>query len=98
MVAGDQSARAYEVGQDVAPDVVASTEQEYTKLHKRRDELATYGVVFTGSRSEVTVKELSVADERASAIVSEATHCRMRLRTGHRVLTRSTSTNRSSNL
>ncbi|MCX2750511.1 hypothetical protein OOZ51_22305 [Arthrobacter sp. MI7-26] len=74
LVRGNAPAKADEIGQDIAADAVASTEQEYSKLHTRRDELVTYGVVFTGSQSEVEVNDLTVTDAQASAVVTETTH------------------------
>lgn len=74
VVKGNPPAQADEIGQDIAADAVASTEQDYSKLHTRRDGLETYGVVFTGSQSEIAVKDLSVIGGQASAVVTETTH------------------------
>lgn len=74
VVKGNPPAQTDEIGQDIAADAVASTEQEYSKLHTRRDELETYGVLFTGSQSEIAVKDLSVTGAQASAVVTETTH------------------------
>lgn len=74
VVKGNPPAQTDEIGQDIAADAVASTEQEYSKLHTRRDELETYGVAFTGSQSEIAVKDLSVTGAQASAVVTETTH------------------------
>ncbi|MHC6219836.1 hypothetical protein [Arthrobacter sp. MMS24-S77] len=67
-------AQADEIGQDFAADAVASTEEEYSKLRTRRDGLVAYGVVFTGSQSEIAVKDLSVTGAQAWAVVTETTH------------------------
>jgi hypothetical protein len=74
VVKGNPPAQADEIGQDIAADAVSSTEQEYSKLHTRRDELVTYGVAFTGSQSEIAVNDLSVTGAQASAVVTETTH------------------------
>ncbi|WAH98844.1 amidase domain-containing protein [Arthrobacter sp. MMS18-M83] len=74
VVKGNPPAQADEIGQDIAADAVASTEQDYSKLHTRRDELETYGVAFIGSQSEIAVKDLSVTGAQASAVVTETTH------------------------
>ncbi|ABM09388.1 hypothetical protein AAur_3085 [Paenarthrobacter aurescens TC1] len=63
-----------EIDHYFAPSAVAATEQEYLKLRRKAEDLLGHGVAFTDSRSEVTIKELTLVDGGAHAIASELTH------------------------
>ncbi|MFJ5954582.1 hypothetical protein ACIQC5_01340 [Paenarthrobacter sp. NPDC092416] len=73
IVAGFTST-ADDISQDFVPESVAETQQEYRDLQLRRERLVVYGVGFTRSSSEIAIKELSISDDSAKAVVSEMTH------------------------
>lgn len=73
VIKGNKGPAKADIVQDTSPEAVGTVEQDYTKLRQRRDELATYGVVFAGSSSEVVVKNLIVNGEKATAVVEEKT-------------------------
>ncbi|MFS2090677.1 hypothetical protein [Paenarthrobacter nicotinovorans] len=62
-----------EISQDFVQDSVAGIAQDYELLHQRRERLASHAFGYTGIRSGITMKELTVSRDRAEALVSEKT-------------------------